>query len=272
MKWRNKIIFVFFLISYGLELYSKVTSDTIQKSHSKLSIELNQSPFSLMKYSFPNYKNLNPSNSGCTKCAEEEKHNYLSYLYLDNINIVTRYNISKKIVLKLGIRHIHEEIPTGNFNYNYAGDTLTINSIGYVRNRYFGIPLSITLRTSNTKLEKSYTVIEAGFTFDMVYYEKQSNGSESVNYLITPTTGSPYYQSISRIDKPINPRENKFNFNRLSPFAKIYFEWLNKPKTISFILGSAIEFKSLYQLNNTAEFYQGYKITPVFIGFVYHLK
>ena len=118
-----------------------------------------------MKYSFPDYKNLNPSNSGCTKCADAEKHNYINYLYLDNINIVARYNVSKKIVLKFGIRHIHEEVPKGNFNYDYNGDTLTINSIGYLRNRYLGIPLSITLRTPNTKSERSYTAIEGGFNF-----------------------------------------------------------------------------------------------------------
>ncbi|MFL5764646.1 MAG: hypothetical protein ACJ77K_11945 [Bacteroidia bacterium] len=259
-------LITFTFIFLKLELYSKEFPDTIPRSKSVFSIEYSQSLFSVMRYSFPDYRNLNPANAGCTKCAEDKKHDYLSYTYFDKSDLTVRYTLSDHFSVELGFRHTHEEIPTGNYNYDYRGDTLIINSIGLLKNRYLGFPISFGIKIPNSLEKRCYTSFEGGLNFDFVYYEQQSNGSVYVGYLANPSSGSSYYQKVDGHSHEINPRSGRFSFNRLIPFLKLNLEWYSKSQKSSFILGSSVEFKSPLQQHNTAEFYKYYRITPVYLG------
>lgn len=263
MIFLRKYFFLFLLTTISLPISGITISDS-SKSYSRFSVGVGFVSFSLMKYRFPDYKNLDPN---CNKCSSKDINTYVTFLFVDDVNVSGSYHFSKRALLKLGIRHLHEEIPGGSYNFDYNGDTTTMNFIGTLRNRYLSLPLSIGLKIPNNKSESWHTVLEAGVNFDFIYREVQSGGYQIIGYSDTST--STYYHYFN---KPFHARDNKYNFNRISPFIHLYFEWYNRKRIFSFSWGSSFTFESAYQLKNTAEYYKYYKICPFTWGLSYHIK
>lgn len=245
------VCFVFTLISFS-------ANDSIQKSiNHRVSIGFEFAPVSYLKWSFPEYKNVQFNQS-----SPEEKKDYSKKIILISpVGLHVSYSFLRVLKMETAISYSKEEID-GIIIYettNYYTVTRYIRS--YIM-RFIQVPLLVNFKIPDNSKKRSHTNCKAGFNFDFIYYEKNSYGTETIDSINGKT--------ISHIELNGKDRPFKYSFNKITPFIFIGREHYNKNARFSFSYGSMFTFKSIYQQHNTSEYFKNYKITPIIIGIACH--
>lgn len=252
-KWLLFFVCSFFTItSFG-------ANDSIRKDNNHgISIGFEFAPVSYLKWSFPEYKNVESSQSN----SEEKKDNTKKYILIPKCGLHLSYSVNKTIKIETGIYYSMEEVD-GIIFTDTINHTIVRKNIGSPINQFVQLPISFNFRMPDNIKKRSYTNFSLGFNFDFIYYEKNYYGTITVTDSLS---GKSIYHSVLYNKS----RSNKYSFNKITPFIFIGREHYNKNKNFSFYYGSMFTFKSIYQRHNTAEFFKNYKITPLIIGFAYH--
>jgi hypothetical protein len=239
------------IISFGAK-------DSIQKNNNrKINIGFAFAPASYLKWSFPEYNNVQ-----FNQTSDEKKKDYSKKIVLfQTVGLHVGYSLFKSIKIETAMSYFKEEV-NGIMVYETTDNYLVTRYLRSYITGFIQVPIIVNYRLADNSKIRTYTNCKAGLNFDFIFYEKHSYGTETVSSL----SGS----SISHVALNGRERPSKYSFNKITPFIFIGREHYNKNANFSFFYGSMFTFKPMYQKHNTAEYLKNYKITPIIIGFACH--
>lgn len=233
-----------FILFCSISSFSQKTSEEKPKKHT---LGFFASPFAYTAW-----------HTGYKIIPDQQKSGYrLTFTFFSPTGISYQYAIHRSVKILIGLFGTYENVLFVNLNTNTQN---LYKRIDYKVN-YLNIPINIKFfpsHISNSE-ELGGFFIQAGANFDFITQERISSFSY---YQYSPSSGGGSYADNNKTSNSVG-----LKFNRICPTIAIGHEIVGD--NITFFYGGNFQFQSVYQRNNTLEYFKNFKLSLINIGLNY---